>query len=162
MIDGMMGVILWLTKKTHQGTLAADEEAGLQQAQEAAVALRGETQKSGKVPLPGKRQDEDMESMLLKQTQLEGSIKRRSTHPTCGEEKMKAMRTASALDPSVHHGYTQAWLNVQTEEEEEVVMKTDMRRPRRMIHNESLTCVGIRVDASSRGDDSAHDRNSQS
>ena len=37
-IDGMMGVILSLTR-THQGALTAEEEARLQQAQQAAVAL---------------------------------------------------------------------------------------------------------------------------
>ena len=36
------------------------------------------------------------------------------------------MRAAKALDPSIHLGDTQAWLSVQTHEED-VVMKTDTR-----------------------------------
>ena len=73
------------------------------------------------------------------------AVKRNSRHTTRDEEVMNSMRAAKPLDPSIHFGDTQAWLNVQTEED--VVMKTDMRS-----RKESRTCVRIHTDTRSRDD----------
>ena len=66
-IDGMMEAT-----KTHHGTLTAEEGAGLQQDQQAAVALREKLKTAETAPQPRKQLDDDMESTLLKQSQLEG------------------------------------------------------------------------------------------
>ena len=79
-IDGMMGVILRLTR-THQGALTAEEEARLQQAQQAAVGAAPEMQNSGK-STTNKRTTGPRHGQQTVETQLEGSLKRKSMHPT--------------------------------------------------------------------------------
>ena len=96
-IDGMMAVILRLTK-THQSALTAEEEeeSRLQQAQQEAVALREKSKTAEKVPHQENNWTKRWRSIHMKQTQPEGSIKRKSIHPTCDEELMKAMRAGES------------------------------------------------------------------
>ena len=97
-VDRMMGVIL--RRRTHQSAITTGTTSS--------CGAAGDTQNSGTSTTTKRTTGRGHGEHTFETNTTRGVNQAKEHTPTCDEERMKAMRSASALDPSIYLGDTQA------------------------------------------------------